>query len=128
MTSRSFSRLPERSDLSTGGAAYFNGTLFFAGTNDSLKAIAISDAHLTLSPISRSTVVFGELGATPTVSANGASDGIVWLIESGSNGTLHAYDASDLANELYNSQMDPARDVPGPFVKFSLPTVANRKV
>lgn len=111
-----------------GGAAYFNGTLYFAAANDSLKAFAISDAHLTPSQNSQSPQVFGELGSAPTVSSNGSANGIVWLIEPGSGGTLHAYDASNLANELYNSQENPARDALGSFVKFSLPVVANGKV
>lgn len=111
-----------------GGAAYFNKTLFFAGSNDSLKAFAISDGRLALSPSSKSSATFGELGATPTVSANGSTNGIVWVIESGSGGTLRAYDANNLAIELYNSQMNPGRDALGSFVRFSLPTVANGKV
>jgi uncharacterized protein (TIGR03437 family) len=111
-----------------GGAAYFNKTLFFAASNDSLKAFAIADGHLALRPSSKSLAVFGELGATPTVSANGSTHGIVWVVEAGSAGTLHAYDAGNLAIELYHSQMNPGRDALGSFVKFSLPTVANGKV
>ena len=111
-----------------GGAAYFNHTLYFAGAQDSLKAFAISDAHLTLSPSSQSSQTFGSQGAAPTVSSNHSTNGIVWLVEPGSGGMLHAYDASNLANELYNSQMNPVRDALGPFVKFSVATVANGKV
>jgi hypothetical protein len=111
-----------------GGPAYFNQTLFFAAANDSLKAFAISDAHLMPSPSSQSSQVFGGLGAAPIVSSNRSTDGIVWLVEPGFGGTLHAYDASDLTNELYNSQMNSARDALGSFVKFSLPVVANGKV
>jgi uncharacterized protein (TIGR03437 family) len=111
-----------------GGAAYFNHTLYFAGAGDSLKAFAISDAHLTTSPISQSPESFGELGSAPAVSANGSANGIVWVVGSGAGGGLHAYDASNLANELYNSQMNATRDALGSFVKFSVPTVANGKV
>ncbi len=111
-----------------GGAAYFNHTLYFAAAQDSLKAFAISDAHLTLSPSSQSSQTFGGQGAVPTVSSNQSMNGIVWVIEPGSGGTLHAYDASNLANELYNSQMNPVRDALGQFVKFSVATVANGKV
>ena len=50
------------------------------------------------------------------------------MVESGYGGTLHAYDASNLANELYNSQMNSSRDALGPFVKFSVPTIADGKV
>jgi len=111
-----------------GGAAYFNRTLFFAASNDSLKAFTISDGRLALSPTSHSSALFGQLGAVPTVSGNGSRDGIVWVVEPSSGGTLRAYDASNLARELYDSQMNAARDALGSFVKFSLATVANGKV
>jgi hypothetical protein len=111
-----------------GGAAYFNRTLFFAASNDSLKAFAIADGHLTLAPTSHSSAVFGQLGAVPTVSANGSRNGIVWVVEPSAGGTLRAYDALNLARELYSSQMNPGRDALGSFVKFSLATVANGKV
>src|SRR5438874_1225868 len=56
------------------------------------------------------------------------SDGIIWLLEAGFGGALHAYDASNLTNELYNSRMNGSRDSLGSFVKFTVPTVANGKV
>ncbi len=111
-----------------GGPVYFNHTLYFAAAQDSLKAFAISDAHVTPSPSSQSRQAFGELGAAPTVSSNHSTNGIVWVVEPGLGGTLHAYDASNLASELYNSQLNPVRDALGQFVKFSLATVANGKV
>src|SRR6476620_3756220 len=67
-------------------------------------------------------------GAVPAVSANGASDGIVWLVEGSFGGTLHAYDASNLTNELFNSQMNSSRDALGSFIRFSVPTVAEGRV
>jgi uncharacterized protein (TIGR03437 family) len=111
-----------------GGAAYLNHTLFFAGANDSLKAFPISGAHLTPSPSSQSPQVFGDPGAAPAVSSNGARDGTVWVVEPGFGGTLHAYDAANLSHELYNSQIDAARDSLGSFVKFSVPLIANGRV
>ena len=50
------------------------------------------------------------------------------MVESDYGGTLHAYDASNLANELYNSQMNSSRDLLGSFVRFSVPTIANGRV
>jgi hypothetical protein len=77
----------------------------------------------------------GAQGATPVVSANGTSNGIVWLIDtSGAQVTpntpaiLRAFDATNLSNELYNSAMASARDSAGPAVKFTVPTEANGKV
>jgi uncharacterized protein (TIGR03437 family) len=70
----------------------------------------------------------GGLGSVPSVSANGATNGIVWVTESSGGGTLRAYDAADLANELYDSGQNRARDALGSYVKFSTPTIANGKV
>jgi uncharacterized protein (TIGR03437 family) len=111
-----------------GGPAYFNQTVYFSAANDTLKAFSISAGRLSTSPSARASQVFGYPGAVPTVSANGSSDGIVWLLEGRSGGTLHAYDASNVANELYNSQMKGSRDSLGSFVRFTVPTVANGKV
>jgi uncharacterized protein (TIGR03437 family) len=111
-----------------GSPAYFNNTVYFSASYDALKAFPISDGHLGTSPGSRSSQVFGFEGAIPIVSANGSSNGIVWLLEGLSGGTLHAFDASNVANELYNSQMKASRDSLGSFVRFSVPTVANGKV
>ncbi len=111
-----------------GGPAYFNNTVYFSASNDVLKAFSISGGVLRASPMSQAQQVFGYPGAIPTVSANGSSNGIVWLLEGGYGGTLHAYDASNVAHELYNSQMKTSRDSLGSFVRFTVPTVANGKV
>src|SRR5439155_15391527 len=75
----------------------------------------------------------GYPSATPSVSANGATNGIVWAIKSAAyadNGpqVLYAFDAADVSRELYNSSQMGDRDVPGPAVKFAVPTVANGRV
>ena len=111
-----------------GGPSYFNNTLYFAASNDHVKAFPISEAHAGPKPSSQSTGVLAYPGAVPVVSANGASNGILWLVEGSFGGTLHAYDASDLTNELYNSQTNSSRDTLGSFVKFSVPTVAEGRV
>ena len=78
-------------------------------------------------------------GATPSVSANGTSNGIVWIVQANVlNDTvlstvpaavLRAYDATDLAKELYNStQAAGGRDTAGGAVKFAVPTIVNGKV
>ncbi len=111
-----------------GGPAYFNNTVYFSAARDTLKAFSISEAHIGISPISESLQVFDYPGAVPAVSANGLSNGIIWVAETGFGGTLHAYDASNLANELYDSQMNSSRDALGSFVRFSVPTIANGRV
>ncbi len=109
-----------------GNPAYFNQAVYFCGSGDSLQAFAVSNATLGQTPSSRSQESFGFPGCVPTISANGASDGIVWILET--SGTLRAYDASNLARELYNSNQNNARDALGSHVKFSVPAVANGKV
>jgi hypothetical protein len=111
-----------------GGPAYFNNTLYFAPEFDTLKAFSISDAHIGASPSSQSSQRFGYVGAVPAVTANGSSDGIVWAIEGSFGGTLHAYDASNLAIELYNSQMNSSRDALGSFLPFSAPAIVDGRV
>jgi uncharacterized protein (TIGR03437 family) len=109
-----------------GNPAYYNKTIYFCGSGDSLKAFPISGARMATSPASQSAVKFDYPGCVPTISANGAADGIVWMAEA--SGMLHAYDASNLATELYNSNQNKTRDALGPTVKFSVPTVVNGKL
>jgi len=111
-----------------GGPAYFNNTLYFAAAFDTLKAFSISEAHISTSPSSESSQIFGYAGAVPVVSASRSSNGIVWAVEGSFGGMLHAYNASNLAIELYNSQMEGSRDALGSFLPFSVPTVAHGKV
>ena len=68
-------------------------------------------------------------GATPSISANGSTDGILWAVESNSNAVLHAYRANNLAMELYNTnQATGGRDNFGGGNKYMVPTIANGKV
>jgi uncharacterized protein (TIGR03437 family) len=108
--------------------AYFNGTVYFSGGGDNLKAFPIANAAFGPTPSSQSATKIGGLGSVPSVSANGATNGIVWITESSSGGILRAYDAGNLASELYDSGQNRARDALGSYVKFSSPTIANGKV
>jgi hypothetical protein len=109
-----------------GNPAYFNLQLYFCGSGDPLEAFPVSNAQMATTPQSQSPTVFNYPGCVPTISANGTSNGIVWAIDQ--QGLLRAYDATNLANELYNSNQNSARDSLGSSVKFSVPTVANGKV
>ena len=108
--------------------AYFAGHVYYARANDTLKSRRLF-GKLSKSPTSQSAETYRFPGASPSVSADGAKNGIVWTLARGTNATLLAYDASDLSRELYSSN-DAAqgRDVPGPYVKFSVPTVAKGRV
>jgi hypothetical protein len=108
--------------------AYFNNTVFYGGVSDKLKAFTISNAKLSSAPAAQSANSFPYPGTTPSISANGTSNGIVWAAENGSVAVLHAYDARNLT-ELYNSnQAANGRDHFGTGNKFIVPTVANGKV
>ena len=111
--------------------AWFNGTVYYADVGGTLKAFATSQARLGPTPASQSSMTFAYPGASPAVSANGTSNGIVWAVESapGQGAVLHAFDAGSLASELYNSNNAAAgRDHFGNGNKFVTPTIANGKV
>jgi hypothetical protein len=112
-----------------GAPAYFNGQLYYGGIFDSLKAFQFTNATLSNAPLSQSAVVFGYPGTTPSISANGTSNGILWTEQTSAPAVLRAYDATDLAIELYNSNQAPnSRDQFGNGNKFAVPTIANGKV
>lgn len=109
--------------------SYFNGTVYYGAVGDNLKAFPISAGKLAASPASRSNQTFGYPGATPSISASGTSNGIVWAVQ----GTqpmaiLHAYDATNLANELYNSNQAGNNRDQFPYNKFITAVVTNGKV
>jgi hypothetical protein len=109
--------------------AYFNGTVYYGDVNGTLKAFPITNAKLAGAPASQSATQFANPGTAPAVSANGTSNGIVWTHENTSPAVLHAYDATNLAHELYNSnQAANSRDQFGPGNKFITPTIADGKV
>ncbi len=125
----------EISNALPGGAwsmpAYFNNTVYYGGVGDYLKAFSITDAKLEATPSSKSATTFGYPGATPSISSNGTSNGIVWAVDSstGSTAVLHAYDATNLAKELYTSaQASGGRDSFGTGNKFITPMIINGKV
>src|SRR6185437_13212745 len=93
------------------------------------KAFAISSASLGPLPSGQTSNSFPYPGATPSISANGTANAILWAVENGATAVLHAYDATNLRNELYNSsQAGPSRDQFGTGNKFITPTIANGKV
>ena len=109
-----------------GNPAYFNRTLYFCGGGDVMRSFPVSNAQMPAKPASITAVTFGYPGCVPTVSANGTAGGIVWALDQA--GVLRAYDAGNLASELYDSNQNKSRDALGATVKFSVPMVANGKV
>ena len=141
-------------------AAFWQGTesadgqsgtsyVYMAGTNalDDFNAGAPLDQYsingvtgsqsAVLSNLVQSTNVFPQ-GATPSVSSNGASDGIVWAIErvdsldeqpGDTAAVLYAYNALNVTTEIYDSsQAADGRDQAGCANKFQVPTIANGRV
>jgi hypothetical protein len=113
--------------------AYWQGSIYWVSQNDNLKMFAVKNGLLSTSPVSVSPETFGYAGASPSISANGSSNGIVWVIDTsavstGGAGVLRAYDATNVAHALYNSAEAGLRDTLGPAVKFTVPTVINGKV
>jgi len=107
--------------------AYFNNTVYFGSVGSPILAFTVSNAKLSSTPAAHTANSFAYPGASPSISANGPVNGIVWAVENGSTAVLHAYNATNL-NELYNSNQNLQRDQFGPGNKFITPTIANGKV
>jgi hypothetical protein len=109
--------------------AYFNHTVYFGVKGGNLSAFAISNALLSTSVSSYSAVNFFYPGASPAVSANGGSNGIVWAHQNTNPAVLYAFDAGNLGHQLYNSsQAANGRDQFGAGNKFITPMIADGKV
>ena len=107
-------------------AAYFNGNVYVHAQNGGLQSYGIVNGQLVLNASVSASFAFP--GDTPSISANGSSNGIVWEIEYGNTAVLHAYEAANITNELYNSNQAGTRDALPLGVKFAVPTVANGHV
>jgi len=110
--------------------AFFNDHIYYCAISDKLKAFAFKKALLSSTPSSASTNTFPYPGATPSISANGTKNGIVWAVDSAvSAAVLRAYSAVNVAKQLYSSTAAAGgRDSFGPGNKFMVPTVANGMV
>ena len=112
-----------------GAPVYFDGRVYGASVNDAILEFRFVDARLLAEPVSRTNTKFSYPGALPSISADGARNGIVWAAENENTAVLHAYDASDLAHELYNSNdASSGRDHFGSGNKFITPMIAHGKV
>jgi hypothetical protein len=112
-----------------GAPAYFNNTVYYGGVGDYIKGFAITNAQLPDAATQQGNLTYIYPGATPSISANESENAIVWAVRNSTPADLHAYDATNLANELYNSAQAPnSRDEFGPGNKFITPTIANGRV
>ena len=113
--------------------AYWNNNVYLWGSGDQLKVFSLANGLLSNTPTSVSPELSGYPGSTPVVSANGATNAIVWNVKSASYysntpAILLAHDATNVATTLYSSGWNAARDAPGPAEKFATPLVINGKV
>ena len=106
--------------------AFFNNTVYYGAVGDSLKAFPVANAKLASMPSSQSTHHFGYPGTTPSISANGTTNGIVWAVDNG--GILYALDATNLTTELYNSNQAANNRDRFSGNKFITPMVVNGRV
>jgi hypothetical protein len=115
-------------------------TLYVWPENTTLQAFQFTGTSFNTTPISQSTIVAptGHSAGVLTLSANGSTSGsgIVWssmpINEDADHGVhsgvLRAFDANNLATELWDSEINSSRDALGIWPKFSAPTVANGRV
>ncbi len=119
--------------------AFWQNTLYIAGSGTNLLAYSLGPTTgvFATPAASLSATSYGFPGATPSISATGTTNGVVWALDNHSYCTsqspscgpavLHAYDATNLATELWNSTQGTGNTA-GNAVKFTVPTVANGKV
>jgi hypothetical protein len=121
---------------STGTWIYLAGLVSEAGSGEPLKQFSVATGLLSTAAVDESTNLF-VIGATPSVSSNGGTNGIVWaqerqdVLSATANihpSILYAYDATNVSTTLYSSLQAGTRDQAGPATKFVTPTVANGKV
>ncbi|HXE12539.1 MAG TPA: LamG-like jellyroll fold domain-containing protein [Bryobacteraceae bacterium] len=120
---------PEPGNFSS--PVYFNGYIYFSAINTPLEAFQMTNGLLSTSPVSQTPETYSYPGGTMALSANQTSNGILWTVQrtgSSSPGVLRAYDATNLAIELYNSGQAGTRDTLDVAAKYSIPLVANGKV
>jgi hypothetical protein len=112
--------------------AYWNSRVYIACEDRPVTAYTIDKGQLHAAETS--TVKFANPGATPTVSANGNKDGIVWVIATKTwNGApqpavLYAFDAMKLGAPLYTSEENATRDRASGATRFVIPLVVNGRV
>jgi hypothetical protein len=107
--------------------------VYVQGEGDVVKSYALTNGAYDTTPASAGSSEVDQARVGMTISANRSRNGILWETTGDFNepsvpGTLHAFDASNLAVELWNSDLNSGQDSLGGLAKFSNPTVANGRV
>jgi hypothetical protein len=108
---------------------YWNGMVYYIGTNGhTLQAYSLSNGLLSTSPVAQS-VAMSDRGL-PSLSANGTTNGIIWLLRGPSYlaPLLTAFNTANLAITYSSNQATGNRDTLGSVAHFATPTIANGKV
>jgi len=120
--------------------AYWNGSIYYHSSDDVLRAFSwdSSTGLMSTSSTSAADRVYSQHGATPSLSADDTMNGIIWDTDNSNYNendpsasgplVLHAYDASNVATELYNSSQNSSRDTAGLALKFTVPTISGGRV
>jgi hypothetical protein len=113
-----------------GTPSYWNGNVYAAASSSPLKQYQFQNGLLNPTPLAVSPTSYGLRGANTVVSSNGTQNAILWAYEKSAagQGILHAYDATDVSKELWNSMMNAGRDQLGQGIGFATPVVAEGRV
>ncbi len=115
-----------------GAMAYWNAHVFFACSDDFLRDYGLTKGQLILNRYSE--MRFENPGATPSISANGNKDAVVWTVATKTwNGEdrpaiLYAFDANNVEKPIYTSEQNGNRDRAAIATRFVIPVVANGRV
>ncbi len=109
--------------------AFFNGRLYVSpGYGGSVVSWAVSNAQIATASEQATPDSIAFPGSSPAISADGTLNGVVWVVDKGT-GSVRAYDAGNLSDELWTSNLAQGRDaLPGGAVKFSVATPVNGRV
>lgn len=115
--------------------AYWNGNVYIWGANSHLKQYSLTNGLLSSTWIAQSPTATTSAfpGSSPVITSKGTTNGVLWAIRSsgantGSRAVLYAFDATNVANQLYSSEDSGTRDIAGLAVKFTVPLVVNSQV
>ena len=108
--------------------AYWDGYVYLSASNDYVKQYTLSGGKLSTTPFAHTPQTFVAPSPDPVVSSSGNANGILWLLSSGGAGVLHAYDATNISREFYNSSQAGTRDTLGATSRFMPATVFNGRV
>ncbi len=118
--------------MTWGSPAYFQNQVYFWGDGDYLRQYRLYGSLLSPTPVAEDSKISNFPAPTPTISANGTLNGMVWTVftskfQSGGAAILRVYDAANVSRQLFDSSTSSANQA-GPAVKFVVPTVADGHV